>query len=240
MSLDGFGRVTRVHVDAFALDKYEATVGRVRAWVSAGRPLPEDGEVLHDEGTGKPYRWSAKAKVQDAKSLAGWARYDTWGAGNERRPKNFINWHTALAFCHYEGGRLPTEAEWKYAVAGGSEARPYPWGSEGPTPERAIFNCTGDGDQSCSLADILEVGSRPSGAGRWGHMDLAGSMFEWTMGKDTAGGYQEETSRGGGFCYIGGVDRRARTDLKPLVFRREAADTVSHMVGVRCAYAESA
>src|SRR5690606_34861276 len=32
----------------------------------------------------------------------------------------------------------------------------------------------------CSFADILPVGSRqPEGNGRWGHADLAGSMWEW-------------------------------------------------------------
>lgn len=119
---------------------------------------------------------------------------------------------------------------------GGDEQRPYPWGSDAPTPEHAVFNCMGDGDQSCSLEDILKVGSKAKGAGRWGHMDLAGSMFEWTMSKDTAGSLHDESSRGGGFCYIGGVDRRAKTELQPIVFRKESADTVSHMVGVRCAY----
>lgn len=243
MNLDAGGKSERVHVNAFSMDKYEATVGRIRAWVRAGQPLPADGEVLHDDGKHGPIHWSAKtAAVQNEKQLAGWKRYDTWTGGEEKRPKNSINWYTAAAFCHFEGGRLPTDAEWKYTVAGGNEARPYPWGAEPPTPERAVYNCTGDGNRSCSIADILPVGSRPKGEGRWGHMDLAGSMFEWTMDGGTAegpgggGGGGEEVSRGGGFCYIGGVDRRAPTGLKPGVFRKESATTTSHMVGVRCAY----
>ncbi len=238
MQLDQGGAGARTHVAAFAMDKYEVTVGRIRAWVRAGQPVPPEGTVLFDDGKRSPIRWPGKAAiVQSEKHLAGWKRYDTWTGGEERRPKNSINWYTAAAFCWSEGGRLPTDAEWKYAAVGGDEQRPYPWGAEPPTPERAVYNCSGDGDPSCSLADLQPVGSRPLGAGRWGHMDFAGSVFEWTLDGATAeGGGDDEVSRGGGFCYIGGVDRRAQTGLKPMVFRKESASTQSHMVGARCAY----
>jgi formylglycine-generating enzyme required for sulfatase activity len=213
-------------------------VGRIRAWVAAARPTPRDGELLGSDGSGQPVRWQGTWKVQSEEQLRGWARYDTWSSSEERRPKNFLTWYTAAAFCHFDGGRLPTDAEWGYVAAGGDEQRLYPWGAEEPTPERAVFNCTGDGKQSCSLADILAVGSKPAGAGRWGHLDLAGSMFEWTLGAAAAASAaaHDETSRGGGFCYIGGVDRRATTFLKPSVLRHESAETTSHMVGARCAY----
>jgi formylglycine-generating enzyme required for sulfatase activity len=237
MPIDALGKTEKTHVNAFALDKYEVTVGRLRAWVAAGSPVPAEGEVLFDDGAHRPIRWPRDAKVQTEKQLAGWKRYDTWTGGDERRPKNFLSWYTAAAFCHFDGGRLPTDAEWKYIATGGAERRPYPWGAEPPTPEHAVYNCTGDGDQSCSIADILPVGSRPRGAGLWGHRDLAGSMFEWTMDGGAADpGAVEEVSRGGGFCYIGGVDRRATTSLRPMVFRKESRSTVSHMVGARCAY----
>jgi formylglycine-generating enzyme required for sulfatase activity len=237
VKVDATGKVDKVHVSAFSLDKYEATVGRVRAWIKAGRPVPAEGEVIYASGE-RQIRWPKDAPVQSEQAMVGWKRYDTWTGGDERKPKNFLSWYSAAAFCHAEGGRLPTDAEWKYVAAGGDEQRPYPWGIDAPSPELAVFNCTGDGDQSCSLDDILPVGSRPKGAGRWGHQDLAGSMFEWTLDGGTAelGGSAEEVSRGGGFCYIGGVDRRAKTGLKPGVFRKESATTVSHMVGVRCAY----
>lgn len=237
MPLDDLGRTERVHVGSFSMDKYEVTVGRMRAWVRAGQPLPQDGAVLYDDGKGKVIRWSKANKVQTEKQLEGWKRYDTWTSDEERRPKNFVTWYTAAAFCHAEGGRLPTDAEWKYAVAGGDEKRPYPWGAEAPSPDFAVYNCMGDGDKSCSLKDILPVGSRQKGNGKWGHADLAGSMFEWTLdGGSAGGGGDNEIARGGGFCYIGGVDRRAKTGLRPGVLRRDTPDTVSHMVGVRCAY----
>jgi formylglycine-generating enzyme required for sulfatase activity len=232
------GAGEKKHVHAFYLDKFETTVGRFRAWVAAGQPLPKAGEALYDDGEGHVVKWSDKAKAQDAAHLeGGWKRYDTWSAGNDRLPKNNITWYTAAAFCKWDGGHLPTDVQWTHASRGGAEDRPYPWGAESPTPEYAVYNCLGDGNQSCSMADILPVGSRPKGASRWGNYDLAGSMFEWTLSAGTlAGPDTVEKARGGGFCYIGGVDRRATTDLRPAVFREDSPDTVSHMTGVRCAY----
>lgn len=226
-------------VKPFVLDKFEVTVGRFRAWVDAGQPTPKPGDVLFDDQSGHSVRWTKEAKVQDAKHLAGWKRYDTWTAGVDTRPKNFVSWYTAAAFCAWDGGRLPTDVEWMYVARGGEEDRPYPWGSDAATPEHAVFNCMGDGTAACALQDILPVGSRPKGVGRWGHFDLAGSMFEWTLQGAVAAsthGEPVEKARGGGFCYIGGVDRRATTELRPTVFRQESPETVSHMTGFRCAY----
>jgi formylglycine-generating enzyme len=224
-------------VRAFHLDKFEATVGRFRAWVAAGQPAPAPGDVLHDDGEGHVLKWPKNAKIQDAVRLEGWKRYDTWTGGDDRRPKNNITWYTAAAFCRWDGGRLPTDEEWTRASRGGEEDRPYPWGTDAPTPDFAVFNCMGDGDKACHIDDILRVGSKPKGDGRWGHHDLAGSMFEWTMSPGrVAGADANEKARGGGFCYIGGVDRRATTELRPAVFREDSPDTVSHMTGVRCAY----
>lgn len=231
----GAGETKRVR--AFHLDKFEATVGRFRAWVAAGQPAPAAGDVLHDDGEGHTLKWPKTAKIQDAAHLEGWKRYDTWTGGDDKRPKNNITWFTAAAFCRWDGGRLPTDVEWTRATRGGEEDRPYPWGSDAPSPEHAVYNCLGDGDKACHIEDILAVGSKPKGAGRWGQYDLAGSMFEWTMSPGRAAGSDaNEKARGGGFCYIGGVDRRASTELRPAVFRDDSPDTVSHMTGVRCAY----
>ncbi|MFO0552390.1 MAG: SUMF1/EgtB/PvdO family nonheme iron enzyme [Polyangiaceae bacterium] len=223
----------KVSVQAFYLDKYELTVGRVRAWVRAGSPVPPVGETLGLDSAGGAVRWASSWQVQTEAQLKGWERYDTWQTAQQDKPKNFLDWYTAAAVCHFAGGRLPSDAEWRYAAVGGDENRPYPWGADAQTPERAVYNCMGDGDQSCSLADILPVGSRPLGAGRWGHMDLAGSMFEWTI---DAAGPETAVSRGGGFCYIGGQDRRAKRVTTSENVRRESPSTTSHMVGARCAF----
>ncbi|WP_437573991.1 formylglycine-generating enzyme family protein [Sorangium sp. So ce887] len=182
-------------VSDFRLDRFEITVGRFRAFVEAGRGVQESppaigaGRHPHVDGSGWIAGWNQRlapntAMLKSALQCNGdllWTWTDEPGP-NEELPINCITWFEAFAFCSWDGGRLPSEAEWNYAAAGGDEHRPYPWGS-GIDSARAAYGCTGDGSAAgdCALSDILPVGSKPSGDGRWGHSDLAGNLWEWTM-----------------------------------------------------------
>ncbi len=179
-------------VNGFSLDKYEVTVGRFRKFVEQydGTP-PKEGAGAHPQiaGSGWQSAWNERL-LSGRGQLINELRCDifsyTWTDApedNETLPITCPSWYEAFAFCIWDGGRLPTEAEWEYAAAGGDENRLYPWGSAPADGTLAVYYCLGDESQpsDCGLSSILPVGSRPLGNGRWGHSDLAGSAEEWTL-----------------------------------------------------------
>jgi formylglycine-generating enzyme required for sulfatase activity len=103
---------------------------------------------------------------------------------NERRPINCITWFEAMAFCIWDGGFLPSEAEWRYAAEGGTQQRAYPWSN--PSTDTTIDTSYAAylqgscpiGQASCGL---LPVGSKPKGNGLWGQSDMAGNLEEWIL-----------------------------------------------------------
>jgi formylglycine-generating enzyme len=188
-------------VSSFRLDKYEVTVARFRrfhvaydAWRAAGNPTTDAG-AGRDPNTGWAANWATNLPATASAlgtSLSCNSTYQTWhpSSGNENLPISCVSWYVAFAFCIWDGGRLPTEAEWEYASAGGSDDLLYPWGNS-PVPSGAqdasaayaVYGCLADGSEpsSCTVGDVLPVGSKPLGRGSYGHLDLAGSMTEWVF-----------------------------------------------------------
>jgi formylglycine-generating enzyme required for sulfatase activity len=174
----------------FYLDKYEITVGRFRQFVNAGMgtqanpPAAGAGANPLIPGSGWDSTWngnlaaSTTALTTNVKCDTG---YQNWAdtAWGESQPMNCLDWYTAFAFCAWDGGRLPTEAEWNYAASGGNEQRYYPWSSPATSTtiddSYAVY-CGG----SCS--GTFDVGSKsPKGDGLWGQSDLAGNVWEWNL-----------------------------------------------------------
>jgi formylglycine-generating enzyme required for sulfatase activity len=196
---DGYADETPEHtvtVSPFTLDRFEVTVGRMRRFVEqyTGTP-PLEGEGSHPlvDGTGWKSSWNThmppdKDALMEALTCDG-DEFRTWTdapGANEAAAINCVSWFEAYAFCLWDGGRLPTEAEWEFAAAGGGENRLYPWGGNPLDPTRAVYGAA-DGLQ------LTVVGSKPGGTGRWLHDDLAGGMFEWVFD-----GFGETWYAGGG------------------------------------------
>jgi formylglycine-generating enzyme required for sulfatase activity len=122
-----------------------------------------------------------------SEGLGGDVNPNTWTTSpgsNENLPMTCVNWWESYAFCIWDGGFLPSEAEWEYAAAGGSQQREYPWGSTDPGTDNqyAIYGCN-YGSSSCGSGGpyIAPVGTATRGAGLWGQMDMAGDVDEWAL-----------------------------------------------------------
>jgi sulfatase modifying factor 1 len=245
-------------VHSFRMDAYEVTVARFRKFVaafSAGyRPSEGDGKNPNNpEDTGWSSAYTARLPVDGTALRARLSchDHDTWTdapGDNENRPVNCVDWYVAGAFCIWDEGRLPTDAEWNYAAAGGSEQRIYPWSEpagdvtiDASYASYALADgfCGGDFTFGCSSEDFVRVGSRTNGNGSFGHADLAGNVYEWVQDRFAAYPMpcsdcanlttgDQRVIRGG--CYINN-SFLIRTEEDRLGWAPEADDVG---IGIRC------
>jgi formylglycine-generating enzyme len=188
-------------VSDFRLDRYEVTVGRFRKFVIAGMgtqanpPAVGAGANPYTPSSGWTTSFNASLAADTSALTAALkcdATYQTWtdGAGaNENNPINCITWFEAVAFCAWDGGFVPTEAEWNYAATGGNEQRAYPWSNPPPALDidcpyanYMINTPTGTYCVNGTTGAVNNVGSEsPKGDGKWGQSDLGGNVFEWVL-----------------------------------------------------------
>jgi formylglycine-generating enzyme required for sulfatase activity len=170
----------------------------------------------------------------------------TWGGDNDTLPINCVNWYVAFAFCAFDGGRLPTEAEWNYAAAFGDAERPYPWSTS--TSDTSIDETRAAYLKVPALERPTPVGSHPAGQGgfardsKQGNEDLAGNVAEWALDQWLA----EPPTSCEADCMTAWTDDRrvirggAYTSgpklLRSGVRVDDSATTISGMIGFRCAH----
>lgn len=172
----------------FAMARSSITVGQFREFVRASGYVPDSvklgGASVYDERSGA-LRDDASATWQD--DYAGHKAADNLPVVN-------ISWNDARAYVewlakrtgkHY---RLPSEAEFEYALRGGTSTR-YWWGDSKPASE--VENLTGSGDRSRSgrrwshsfrgyrdgywgPAPVMSFAANP-----FGLYDINGNVSEW-------------------------------------------------------------
>ena len=144
----------RVTLQRYYMDRYEVTNTQFREFLRANPSWRAD---------------ASPAPASNGDYLKGWSGVD-FPAGQARRPVTYITWYAADAYCRWRGERLPTEAEWEYAAAGGQNGE-FPWGDLSPTPASANWSEAG-------INHPTDVGTyAPNGYGLY---DMAGNVWEFT------------------------------------------------------------
>ena len=129
-------------------------------------------------------------------------------------PVTGVTWYEAMAYAHWAGCRLPSEAEWERA-ARGTIARRYPWGNDEIDSTRANYHR--------SIYRTTPVGIYPLGETPEGIRDMAGSVWEWCADKwhdgyegapadgsaRTQGGEEIRVLRGGSWLHLAHYCRSA-------------------------------
>lgn len=219
----------RVTVKPFLLSKYEVTNGQYQKFVAATDHAP-------------PTYWKGK----------------TAPPGKEKHPVVDVSWDDARAYCHWAGGRLPSEVEWEYAARGsasadGTKRGPiFPWGDNWDRSRansasyhfgKDIVDNAGYQEWSkqnvpASLPLTMPVGSFPNGASPLGILDMAGNAWEWCADPYApyagspqgapAGDVNSHVAKGGSWANVS-------FHLRCADRRIFTADTRNLYVGFRCA-----
>ncbi len=188
-----------VTISAFAIDATLVTVADFRRFVEA------TGYTTSAERLGfgmtsvegmADWKWE---KAEGASWRAPWgpARAEQI-VQRDDEPVVMVSWNDAHAYCEHMGKRLPTEAEWEYAMRAGASTR-FPWGD---TPRRedgrlGLNFWQGKGHEHDDREDgflyLAPVRAFPPNA--WGIYDPVGNAWQWvddwydaeTYARDAAG-----------------------------------------------------
>lgn len=260
-------------ISDFRLDKYLVTVGRFRQFMGAVSPTDGGAPWTPPDGSGKHTHLNGGAGLRSvgATSADGGAVYEpgwrasldtpyfqpavdisscvefTWTSApgiHETQPIDCVTWYDAFGFCIWDGGFLPSDAEYEYAASGGNEQLEYPWGTTTPglASHYAIYGCYyPSGTGSCSgLTSIAPVGTPTMGAGRWGQLDLLGEVAVWAL--DTAGPYMNPCGDCADFTSMpswraqrAGSFEKSTLDPSPMDKSGAPALLANYALGFRCA-----
>jgi formylglycine-generating enzyme required for sulfatase activity len=229
----------------FCLGKHEVSAGDYEACRITGRC---DAGLHETELPEVELSSEARRRVQALLS----AQCNAGQPGRERHPMNCVTEKQAEHYCGAYAGRLPTEAEWEFAV-GGKDEHEYPWGAARPSALqanacgsecKAWYASTGLApafggvmfDADDGYVGTAPVGSFPAGASPEGVLDLIGNVAEWTASQVEFDDAEGADNRSGPYVVRGGDFSSGMDGLSAPALRAYLSDdTRSRTVGFRCA-----
>jgi len=174
----------------FAISRTEVTVGEFRLFVEA-TGYETDAERA---GESRIYM-TGSGRIAERRRVT-WEDDFLGNRADEDLPVLHVSWNDAIAYAAWlteqtdRSYRLPTEAEFEYALRAGSQTL-YWWGDE--APEEAVENVTGEDDEFNDRRSWTEA-FRGYGDGYWGPapaasleanpfglFDMGGNVMEWVQ-----------------------------------------------------------
>ncbi|KAA8604561.1 serine/threonine protein phosphatase [Salipiger aestuarii] len=168
---------TNAEFARFARETGYRTVAEVEGWSYVFHLLLDDPARFPTSPAG--LRWWRKVDG------ACWHAPEGQGsdiAGRAAHPVVHVAWFDALAYCHWAGLALPSEAQWEFAARGGLARRKFPWGNE-MTPGGAFAMNTWQGSfPDRNTAEDGFTGTAPVEAfapNGFGLYNTCGNVWEW-------------------------------------------------------------
>ncbi len=172
----------RVELSAFEIDATLVTVADFRRFVDAtGYRTSAERFGFGMTAVEGMDDWAWK-KVRGASWRAPWGP-DAPIHQRDDEPVVMVSWVDAVAYCEHHGKRLPTEAEWEYAMRAGSEGTRFPWGDDPHRDDgRLGLNYWQGRDHHADTREdgylyLSPVRAFPPNA--WGIYDPVGNAWQW-------------------------------------------------------------
>ncbi len=139
------------------------------------------GDIQYTQGVAA-FEWWRRVDGANWRNVRGPSTSDE--AWFPDHPVVHVSWNDAVAYAHWVGGRLPTEAEWEHAARGGLGEVKFPWGDREPN-DTDYFPCNiwqGRFPENNTKADgwattAPAMSFEPNGYGLY---NMSGNVWEWT------------------------------------------------------------